>query len=158
MARYFEVPVDYLLGLSNAKSTNEPELKAICDYTGLSEEAVKILHEQINNNSCLENHNGIFDIVIRNGDFLRDIYSYKEKSKDLEVFCRAMTSGLDVDMFSNKEKNKIIDEINNKIKDTRFTYFDLIEFYKTFLNENISPFIKIRKEARALIERIQKTR
>ncbi len=158
MARYFEVPVDYLLGLSNAKSTNEPELIAICDYTGLSEEAVKILHEQTNNNSCLGNHNGIFDIVIRNGDFLQDINSYKEKSKDLEVFCRAMTSGLDVAMFSNKEKNKIIDEINNKIKDTRFTYFDLIEFYKTFLNENISPFIKIRKEARALIERIQKTR
>lgn len=45
MARYFEVPVDYLLGLSNAKSTNEPELKAICDYTGLNEHSVCKLHD-----------------------------------------------------------------------------------------------------------------
>lgn len=158
MARYFEVPVDYLLGLSNAKSTNEPELKAICDYTGLSEEAVKILHEQINDNGYFGNRNEVFDIVIRNGDFLQGIYSYREKATDLLSFCSAMTSGLDVDIFSEKEKNKIIDEINSKIKDTRLAYFDLVEFYKTFLNENISPFIQVRKEARALIERIQKNK
>lgn len=37
---YFNVSADYLLGLSDA-ATNDKDLQFICDYTGLSEEAVK---------------------------------------------------------------------------------------------------------------------
>lgn len=44
IAKRFNISVDYLLGLSEAK-TNNIELKAICDYTGLTEEAVNKLHE-----------------------------------------------------------------------------------------------------------------
>lgn len=43
IAQFFDVSTDYLLGL-NPNSTTDPEVKAICNYTGLSDEAVKALH------------------------------------------------------------------------------------------------------------------
>lgn len=43
LANYFEVTVDYLLGLSNAKTRDINEA-AIGDYTGLSIEAIRFLH------------------------------------------------------------------------------------------------------------------
>ncbi|MBR2743571.1 MAG: hypothetical protein IKD89_08275 [Clostridia bacterium] len=39
-AEYFNVSADYLLGLTDAP-TNDKDLRFVCDYTGLSEEAVK---------------------------------------------------------------------------------------------------------------------
>lgn len=45
IAKRFNISVDYLLGLSEAK-TNDIELKAICDYTGLTEDIINTLHTQ----------------------------------------------------------------------------------------------------------------
>ncbi len=45
LAQYFNVSADYLLGLSDAKTT-DTDLKMIVDYTGLSEECVEKLHIQ----------------------------------------------------------------------------------------------------------------
>lgn len=42
-AKYFGVSADYLLGLSNVATTNI-EIKAICEYTRLSEQALDNLH------------------------------------------------------------------------------------------------------------------
>lgn len=40
---FFHVSADYLLGLSDAK-TADKDIQFICDYTGLSQEAVKVLN------------------------------------------------------------------------------------------------------------------
>lgn len=45
IAKRFNISVDYLTGLSEAK-TNDIELKAICDYTGLTEDVIKNLHNR----------------------------------------------------------------------------------------------------------------
>ena len=44
IARGYNVSTDYLLGLTDIK-TNDTDLKAVCEYTGLSEEAAEKLHE-----------------------------------------------------------------------------------------------------------------
>ena len=44
IADYFDVSADYLLGISNDTTKNE-DVKAICDYTGLSEKAVNKLNK-----------------------------------------------------------------------------------------------------------------
>lgn len=43
IADFFHVSTDYLLGRTNAKTQNA-DLRAICDYTGLNEEAITVLH------------------------------------------------------------------------------------------------------------------
>lgn len=47
IAKYFDVSADYLLGLTDNK-TNDITVKAICEYTGLSDEAVESLADYIN--------------------------------------------------------------------------------------------------------------
>lgn len=42
-AQFFNVSADYLIGRTNASTQNE-DIRAICDYTGLSEKAVSELH------------------------------------------------------------------------------------------------------------------
>ncbi len=42
LANYFNVSADYLLGISEAK-TNDKDLQFVCDYTGLSAEAIENL-------------------------------------------------------------------------------------------------------------------
>lgn len=49
IAEFYDVSVDYLLGLSNVKST-DTNIKSICDYTGLSEIAIENLHNSTKNN------------------------------------------------------------------------------------------------------------
>jgi len=44
ISKYYEVTVDYLLGLTDISTTN-PNIRAIGDYTGLSEEAIMTLHK-----------------------------------------------------------------------------------------------------------------
>lgn len=45
-ANYFGVSTDYLLGLADP-ATRDPKIKAICEYTGLSETAINALHKRI---------------------------------------------------------------------------------------------------------------
>ena len=46
MAKFFSVSADYLIGLSDVKTT-EHNIKEICEYTGLSESTVSALHNTI---------------------------------------------------------------------------------------------------------------
>lgn len=64
IAKRFNISVDYLLGLSEAK-TNDIELKAICDYTGLSEDVIENLHDIL-----IENDNKRNKII--DGKFIND--------------------------------------------------------------------------------------
>lgn len=44
LAKYFHVSADYLLGVSDAQ-TNDKDVQFICDYTGLSAEAIKNIRQ-----------------------------------------------------------------------------------------------------------------
>lgn len=50
IANFFNVSSDYLLGLTDAKTTKDTDLRAIVDYTGLSEECIKEISPGISEN------------------------------------------------------------------------------------------------------------
>ena len=55
IANYLNVSTDYLLGVTDVATTDK-DLKFVCDYTGLKEEAINNLHniKKYNNNSDYE--------------------------------------------------------------------------------------------------------
>lgn len=64
IAKYFNVSTDYLLGL-NDNATTDIELKAVCDYTGLSEEASHLLNllNQVKQLDIIDFQPPIIDII-----------------------------------------------------------------------------------------------
>lgn len=46
IAEKCDVSTDYLLGISDVKAT-DPEIKSICDYTGLSDESIGVLRDSM---------------------------------------------------------------------------------------------------------------
>lgn len=80
-ANYFGVSTDYLLGLADP-ATRDPKIKAICEYTGLSETAVNTLHERISN--IEENNDKTVMEHIENHYIFRfiNIFEYKKIVSD----------------------------------------------------------------------------
>lgn len=64
IADFFHVSTDYLLGRTNAKTQNA-DLRAICDYTGLSEKAVSELHNNKELINGCNDERAIIDETIR---------------------------------------------------------------------------------------------
>lgn len=52
LAKFFEVSVDYLAGISPHR-TSDKDLSAVCEYTGLTAEAIENLSNRIGNNCAL---------------------------------------------------------------------------------------------------------
>lgn len=52
LSKYYEVSTDYLLCLSDVKTT-ETDLRAVCEYSGLSDETVSTLHNELDRGSSL---------------------------------------------------------------------------------------------------------
>ncbi len=63
LAKHFGVSSDYLLGLSGGVKSPNAEIRAICDYTGLSEESVEYLHKQVGRSSELFTQQVLNDLL-----------------------------------------------------------------------------------------------
>ena len=104
IAEYFNVSTDYLLGLSNVKST-DTELKGVCEYTGLTEKAVAVLKNlnsaavgsgidsDVDNNgrqakgliiSSIDLPINILNMLLENVHLLSMVYSYLVLTSDID--------------------------------------------------------------------------
>lgn len=84
LARYFGVSSDYLLGLTSIR-TIETNVRAISEYTGLSEDAVKVLSDP-NNPHLLSEINDIGKMFPKNPS-IKDIFSDFVRSAEFSTFC-----------------------------------------------------------------------
>lgn len=77
LAKLYKTSTDYLLGLTDIKTT-DTELKAICEYTGLTEEAIHNI--KCANSLVTEHEKTISDILAQKRIFsmLFDISEYLE--------------------------------------------------------------------------------
>lgn len=81
ISKHFNISVDWLLGLSEAK-TNNPKVKEICEYTGLSEEVVNALHYWKNDKQERVNHlNKLFSLQ-ETKYFLLELFGYCDKCEE----------------------------------------------------------------------------
>ncbi len=73
LAVYYGVSADYLLGLSDVQTANM-DVKAICEYTGLTEKALSFFHDGIAD----RDENGVYP-----AGFTDDMYSPKKLINDI---------------------------------------------------------------------------
>lgn len=112
LAKYFNVSTDYILGLTNVKSP-DIKLKAVCEYTGLSESAVKSLlisgipyiYEGFNE-ICKSSHS--FKLF-------RDILCYLNSSS-IEARKAENVSDIFFEQENNIDNSLLIDKILYKIE------------------------------------------
>lgn len=128
LCKTFNVSSDYLLGISDI-ATTDTELKEVCEYTGLSEDAIEQLHELEPQNSDIINYLLGDDVLVSAIDLLQksklcsqssewllsELYSilttipnFKEQYKVFSGYC-------DKNGFENFKK-LIGDELHEKIK------------------------------------------
>lgn len=85
IARYYGVSTDYLLGLSNVKST-DTELKGVCEYTGLSEKAVNVLKRFKNEEQVI----ALWDYVISERRIFTDLALWFDRYIKSRQYCKAL--------------------------------------------------------------------
>ena len=131
VSKYFNVSLDYLLGRSEVRTT-EIDLKAVCDYTGLTDKAVAEIRRCCVNSSDGFTIGHIFNLLCEMGAF-REISSsiwgylgmydlmmnlerrYKRKQEDGENFSEAK------DLFNRAENDvrywkwSVLDELSESI-------------------------------------------
>lgn len=141
IARYYGVSTDYLLGLSNVKST-DTDLKGVCEYTGLSEKAVAVLKNlnsaavgsgidsDVDNNgrqakgliiSSIDLPINILNMLLENVHLLSMVYSYLVLTSDI---------GENNNVYIGDRANSVLFEIALEMRKIRDSF--QLEYTKIF--------------------------
>lgn len=116
-AKHFGVSADYLLGLSDVATTNI-EIKAICEYTGLSELSLKVLNmynqikqleSDIYKNGCIDVINFLLEKSYINNDLFNTLHNLTNHSFSNEILELEIEDKLiDLCSKSNEDVYKMI--------------------------------------------------
>lgn len=147
-ANYFGVSTDYLLGLTEV-ATTDTDLKTVCDYTGLNEEAIESIRTIKSNfcNELLENkqNNEYFRALIETGI---------SKSYNENVFSDVIDDFIASDCF---EKIIIVlfDEVS-RLRDYYYTIFSIVyeenfDILKPLAELDINMFLAFWYEIRKMV-------
>lgn len=97
ISNYFSVSADYLLGLSDVRSSN-PNMKIVCDYTGLSEDAVQALRDAL---ASVQHYCALSDLI-ESDDYLNFyLCRVREETIALDKLCEDLKAN-----FPTKEQLK----------------------------------------------------
>ncbi|MCI6651807.1 MAG: helix-turn-helix domain-containing protein [Ruminococcus sp.] len=164
-AKYFGVSTDYLLGLSDVAST-DIEIKAICEYTGLTEEALKnITYEDFIvefTNDLFTNNNMHYFIVLGHEIDKYLLSCAKEIGDYREIICNKSYKQMSFKDIANLYSNTITDvksdyiafklqkHFNDFVSHIKKNHFPLSEEqereYKECLNEFRHYYDEVFKE------------
>lgn len=142
-----EVSADYLLGLQDNPVLKE-DLKMICNYTGLSKEAVKRLHWITNRINGKEITEIISSLIVpdENARFMNDLtfisgalYCYGKGYTELIEKMRSIYSSLN-DLPIEKVR-EISVSFEKERKQTKTDYYDVFELFKKLVDDYIKTHI-----------------
>ena len=140
IANYFNVSTDYLLGRTEAP-TIDATPRAVCDYTGLSQDVVDRLHQELLSNDSTWNI-GRLDSLLSSNTFWEIIgilQSLKESSAFLHAYLRFADLG--VPNAADKADQKV--DVRDLLRYRAQRLFDQI--MNDIESEEISPIFKIKK-------------
>lgn len=103
IADYFQVSVDYLLGRSDVK-TSDPTVREICEYTGISERGVRLLHTDF----CTQKEKGRRSYVAKPLNALFDSTRFFQLLGYFTLFCKAAQGVLadeDIPLWVTRDMN-----------------------------------------------------
>lgn len=146
-AKVFGVSADYLLGLSDVKST-EQDIQTACEVTQLSEKAVKMLKDNAGYKNAFYKNNllPILNAMLETKDFYRIIDSMNTivaSQKKITVNTKVKTK------FTPKETEQIFGIVNERIFIGKKDMLDSpINIQQSFSSSwNIAPFIRKLEQA-----------
>ena len=143
IAEILGVSADYLLGFSDAMTPNT-EVQAICNYTGLSEEAVDILHVEteafknkvfIDTLSSILTDEGLIDLLSRCANCIK-------LAKELED---------DLPKYTDEQ---LVNDAAPEADQIRYSLYDINDSFREIINR-IYPVDKVVKKARKRINEAQ---
>ena len=143
------ISADYLIGLSDVKSTNI-EVKSICDYTGLSEMAVAKLHFFKESNQL---HSEIISAFIA-PDFkantfcglsfvcrMLELYE-KEYLKNIEEMDEAYNNFDEMQINEIELLEDFKEYMANKARSAKVSYYEAVDAFKNTIDEYVDNKIK----------------
>ena len=143
ISRFLNVSTDYLIGLSDVKSTNI-EVKSICDYTGLSEMAVAKLHFFKESNQL---HSEIISAFIA-PDFkanivcrMLELYE-KEYLKNIEEMDEAYNNFDEMQINEIELLEDFKEYMANKARSAKVSYYEAVDAFKNTIDEYVDNKIK----------------
>lgn len=125
ISKFYDVSTDYLLGTTDVKTT-DLTTKQICDYTGLSEEAInKIL--SIKDEAICSRFERMYD-KDKKGRLIY-ILSKIIEHPDFYRFIVGVNNHIDGTIFFDKHSPTKSKELNDKIKEIRENGYEVIDHY-----------------------------
>lgn len=143
LSKKLSVSADYLLGLSDTPTTDK-DLQFICDYTGLSEKSITLLHSgaiRANNKAIdfLLSKTGFYDLCMCLEDYRKyyiEFLRYKEKIiNDKSSFPKNIN-----------EVYNIVNECKRLANDKDFKDFKLQKAFKKIVDSYCEEVVNIDKE------------
>lgn len=143
VAKYFNVSTNYLLGISENKTTNA-ELQDVCDYTGLSENAIEYIK------SINERERYILNLLFKTNEMKEIVNSIRICATchflkiNLAGFLKnCETMGDDTDKYK-----KLIIELETNIREYKFHIdYDMQKMFDTILKDNARKELALSNEA-----------
>lgn len=145
-SKFFDVSVDYLLGLTDIKSTNS-SIKEICEFTGLTEESLQILkHYKNDYHKIITDLNGN-EFNLTKKDIINIILSSDFFLDQIDI-----TEDFYSDMINKHLKQIMIDKLYN-VREPQYKVGKIFYYKKRKLSEEELEIVnKLENEIEELVE------
>lgn len=157
LSEYFNVSVDYLLGLSDVKTVDK-NIKKICDYTGLCQELVEKLHNKFTGKDVIDEEKILINKMMLDdsmNDILIDMLFYRMRIEEyVGTFNRIMAFNIDTN--DNDEKQEFFNLCEEVCDFKEFQDFKYFKISREFIKLTNKINKDILNEAEELYRRFEK--
>lgn len=136
LADHYNTTVDYLIGRTETKTVEE-DIQMVCNYTGLSEDAIKRLH------NCNEDTIKVLSYLIAPKSKYRYLNDLESVSADLKIYQSTYLQIIDklssiepqIDTMTEREIEDLLDTIDFLMMHAKISYYDAVEHFRLLIDD-----------------------